>query len=151
MNGRRVTVPALHLHGSFADGPRRTEWESWVLADSVHPLLLKSVIGDDVFQMVRADLPMDLPTPGGTLPDGTVLERELDASCRLELPGVCFAFGTATVDPISDRALAQVARILARHRDWSFTVEGHTDSVGTAATIEGRARNRRVELVRACR
>ena len=83
---------------------------------------------------------------------------------------------------------------LARHRDWRFTVEGHTDSVGTVAanqalskrraeavlarlgtqhgvdtrgwgaagfgagrprepnaTIEGRARNRRVELVRDCR
>jgi OmpA-OmpF porin, OOP family len=86
-----------------------------------------------------------------------------------------------------------VARVLTRHPGWVMTVEGHTDSVGTAAanqklserraeavrarlaerhgvdtrawnavgyglsrprepnaTIEGRARNRRVELVRDC-
>jgi outer membrane protein OmpA-like peptidoglycan-associated protein len=156
--------------------------------------LLKSVLGDAVFQMVRADLPADRSGPGGVLLEGKVLEEELDASCRLELPGVYFAFGTATIDPISDRALAEVPRVLARHRDWRFTVEGHTDSIGTAAanqalskrraeavlarlgtrhevdtrgwaatgygasrprepngTIEGRARNRRVELVRDCR
>jgi OmpA-OmpF porin, OOP family len=194
VNGRRVTVPALRLRGSFTDGLRNAEWDAWVLADSTHPLLLKSVLGDAVFQMVRADLPADRSGPGGVLLEGKVLEEELDASCRLELPGVYFAFGTATIDPISDRALAEVARVLARHRDWRFTVEGHTDSIGTAAanqalskrraeavlarlgtrhevdtrgwaatgygasrprepnaTIEGRARNRRVELVRDCR
>ncbi|MEO7475752.1 MAG: OmpA family protein, partial [Gemmatimonadales bacterium] len=86
-----------------------------------------------------------------------------------------------------------LAGLLARHPDWRATIEGHTDSVGTAeanqalsarradavrarlvgahgtdgarlrtaglgstrpresnATIEGRARNRRVELVREC-
>jgi len=122
-----------------------------------------------------------------------VMEEQLDEKCRVELPGVYFAFGTAAIDPISDRALAELAQALAPHPEWTFTVEGHTDSVGTAAanqalsrrraeavrarlaerhkldthawgavgygatrpkepnaTIEGRARNRRVELVRDC-
>ena len=113
--------------------------------------------------------------------------------CRLEIPGIYFAFGTAAIDPISDRALAELAKGLAGHPDWKVTVEGHTDSVGTDAanqtlserraeavrarlaqrhgvntkswgavgygalkpresnaTIEGRARNRRVELARDC-
>jgi OOP family OmpA-OmpF porin len=121
------------------------------------------------------------------------LERELDTVCRIELPGVYFAFNSAQIDPASDRSLAALARMLAEHRDWVMTVEGHTDSIGTAAanqklsqrraeavrarlaerhgvdtrawkaagygpgrprepnaTIEGRARNRRVELVRDC-
>lgn len=193
VNGERTAVPALHLQGNFADGLKRSSWELWVLADSAHPLLLKSVLGVDVFQMVRADLPSDLPATGGHLEGAKVLEEELDSACRLELPGVYFAFGTATIDPISDRALAGLARALADHPEWKFTVEGHTDSVGTAsanqalsqrraeavrarlaerhgvdthawgavgygasrpresnATIEGRARNRRVELVRDC-
>jgi OOP family OmpA-OmpF porin len=122
-----------------------------------------------------------------------MIEEQLVKHCRIELPGVYFAFGTAAIDPISDRALAVLARSLAPHPDWKVTVEGHTDSVGTAAanqslsrrraeavrarlaeqhgldtkawraigygatrpresnaTIEGRARNRRVELVRDC-
>jgi OmpA-OmpF porin, OOP family len=193
VNGQRTVVPSLHLHGSFADGLKRSDWELWVVADSAHPLLLKSVFGEDVFQMVRADLPDKSPAAGGGLLDPKLLKNELDESCRLELPGLYFAFGTATIDPISDRSLAELARALG-HTDWKFTVEGHTDSVGTAsanqalsqhraeavrarlaerhgvdthawravgygasrpresnATIEGRARNRRVELVRECR
>jgi outer membrane protein OmpA-like peptidoglycan-associated protein len=192
VDGNRASVPALHVHGSFADGLRRSEWEVWVLADSAHPLILKSVLGEDVFQMVRADLPGDSAAGRGAPSEGG-LRMGLNAHCRVELPGVYFAFGTAAIDPISDRALAELARALTGHPEWKFTVEGHTDSVGTDAanqvlsqrraeavrtrlaerhgvdtrawgavgygatkpresntTIEGRARNRRVELVRDC-
>src|SRR5690349_2262233 len=193
VNGARAVLPALHIKGDFANGARRTEWDLWVLADSAHPLLLKSVLEGDVFQMVRADLPDSEPARRGAAMDSRLLERELVKRCRIELPGVYFAFGTAAIDPISDRALAELAKGLAGHRDWKITVEGHTDSVGTDAanqalssrradavrarlaerhgvdtkswgavgygalkpresnaTIEGRARNRRVEVVRDC-
>lgn len=130
---------------------------------------------------------------GGGAPDAVAIERELTASCRVELPGIYFAFNSAHLAPASDRAIAAIAGILARHPDWTATLEGHTDSIGSAAankalserrvtavrarlverhqvsparlkvaglgaarpreantTIEGRARNRRVELVRDC-
>ena len=130
---------------------------------------------------------------GPGAPGATALERELSASCRVELPGIYFAFNSAHLAPASDRAIGAIARILARHPDWTATLEGHTDSIGSAAanrtlserrvaavrarlverhrvsparlavaglgaarprepnaTIEGRARNRRVELVRDC-
>jgi outer membrane protein OmpA-like peptidoglycan-associated protein len=194
VNGIRVALPALRIKGSFANGLRRSEWDLWVLADSAHPLLLKSVLEDDVFQMVRADLPGDPPAKRGATTEPGLLEAELAKRCRLELPGIYFDFGTAAIDPSSDRALAVLAKSLAGHADWKVTVEGHTDSVGTDAanqalsrrraeavrarlaerhevdtrawgavgygatrprepnaTIEGRARNRRVELVRDCR
>jgi outer membrane protein OmpA-like peptidoglycan-associated protein len=193
LNGARAALPALHLKGNFANGLRRAEWDLWVLADSAHPLILKSVLEGDVFQMVRADLPDSQPARRGPTAESRLLEEELVKRCRLELPGVYFAFGTAAIDPISDRALAELARSLAAHPEWKVTVEGHTDSVGTDAanatlskrraeavrarlaerhgvdtrewgaagygatrpresnaTIEGRARNRRVELVRDC-
>jgi len=194
VNGIRAALPALHIKGDFANGMRRSEWDVWVLADSAHPMILKSVLEGDVFQMVRADLPDSQPAkPGRVSTDSALIEEELVRRCRLELPGVYFAFGTAAIDPISDRALAELARSLAGHLDWKVTVEGHTDSVGTDAanqtlstrraeavrarlaerhrvdtrrwgavgygatrpresnaTIEGRARNRRVELVRDC-
>ena len=111
----------------------------------------------------------------------------------MELPGIYFAFNSAVLDPASDRTIGVLAEVLAEHPDWSGTIEGHTDSVGTVAanktlserraaavrtrlvdvhkldearlgiagygssqpretntTIEGRARNRRVEVVRKC-
>jgi outer membrane protein OmpA-like peptidoglycan-associated protein len=200
VDGRRVTVPALNLKGSFAKGLRRQEYEFWVLADSAHPLLLKTMVEGHVFQLVRVNFPLDWPgstgrslAESGGLGEAATLERELDAVCRIELPGVYFAFNSALIDPASDLSLAALAKVLAEHRNWAMTVEGHTDSIGTAAanrklsqrraeavrarlaqqhgldtsawkavgygpsrprepnaTIEGRARNRRVELVRDC-
>lgn len=211
VDGRRVMVPALHARGALADGAGIHDLDLWVLADSAHPLLLKGVRGDVVFQVTRIDFPAGgsaelapgegaLAGGGGKLGEGRrvggrlrLLERELAAACRVELPGVYFAFNSALLDPASDPALAQLAAVLAGHPDWTLVVEGHTDSVGTAAanqtlserraeavrarladrhgvdtrawkvagfgasrprepnnTIEGRARNRRVELVRAC-
>jgi outer membrane protein OmpA-like peptidoglycan-associated protein len=233
-----VAVPALRLKGTFTKGLRRLEYEFWVLADSTHPLVLKTTVEKRVFQLVRVNFPVDWPEGageelagadgggdltgrGGGAPTGpgegaggsgsglggggtgsgsglglggaAALERDLDAVCRIELPGVYFAFNSAQIDPASDRSLAALARMLAEHRDWVMTVEGHTDSIGTTAanqklsqrraesvrarlaerhgvdtrawkavgfgpgrprepntTIEGRARNRRVELVRDC-
>jgi outer membrane protein OmpA-like peptidoglycan-associated protein len=234
VDGRRVSVPALHLKGTFTKGLQRLEYEFWVLADSAHPLLLKTLVKDHVYQLVRVNFPIEWPDgPAGTLAAGdgdgpgrlgtgamaamgdgkgvgapglgkagggglggggvATLERQLDTVCRIELPGVYFAFNSARIDPASDRSLAALARMLAGHREWVMTVEGHTDSIGTAAanqklsqrraeavrarlaerhgvdtrawkaagygpgrprepnaTIEGRARNRRVELVRDC-
>ena len=194
VDGRRLSVPALHLRGDLADGPRSIATELWVLADSAHPLLLKAATGADVFQMVRVDSPATAAGPAhpGDGPGG-MLEQQLATVCRVELPGIYFAFKSALIDPTSDRALSQLASTLTRHPDWTLVVEGHTDSIGTTAanqmlserradavrarlatkhgvdtrtwktvgygasrprepnaTIEGRARNRRVELVRDC-
>jgi outer membrane protein OmpA-like peptidoglycan-associated protein len=186
LNGRRVQVPVLRARGEFAyRGSAPSTLEFWVLADSAHPLLLKITRGANVLQTTE----VITPEAGGV----RLVERDLEAGCRAELPGIYFAFNSAALDPASDSAIASVAAMLARHPNWNVTVEGHTDSVGSAAsnkllserrvaavrdrlvnghrvagsrvtaagfgasrprepntTIEGRARNRRVELVRPC-
>jgi outer membrane protein OmpA-like peptidoglycan-associated protein len=184
VSGTRVSVPALHLKGQFTFREQHIDHELWILADHDHPLLLKSVTGKDVWQMVRVDLPQTF----------TVLEKSLQTECRAELPGVYFAFGTADLDDASTRTLTGVGEVLSRHADWTLAIEGHTDNIGTPAanqklsltraeavrtnlinqhgvtatrlsasgfgetkpresndTIEGRARNRRVEIVRPCK
>lgn len=210
LNGRRVQMRALHLRADLTARQGRWQPEFWVLADSTYPLILRWVgaFGEptNVLQTTRIDLPL-APAPregivmaaGGLLvaregkPDLASLERELSSACRAELPGIYFAFNSAHLAPASDRAISAIAGILARHPDWTATLEGHTDSIGSAAankalserrvaavrarlveahqlnparvkvaglgaarprepnaTIEGRARNRRVELVRDC-
>jgi outer membrane protein OmpA-like peptidoglycan-associated protein len=186
VNGKRVNVPALHLRGQFAARERKWTPELWILADSTYPMLLKWVGShaqtENVLQTIRIDWPQ-----------ATSVESLLAKECRAELPGVYFAFNSAALDSASNRAIQSVADILGRHPDWSVTLEGHTDSVGSASankllserrvaavkdrlvaghrvdaarlrttgfgsarpreantTIEGRARNRRVELVREC-
>jgi len=183
VNGQRVSLQTLHYTGHFAFQEQKETVDFWVVADSTHPLILKVVTGSDVLQTIRIDLPTK---------DATV-ERELATSCRAELPGIYFAFNSAALDPASEPALAEVSKLLAKHADWTFAIEGHTDNIGGDAsnqtlsthraesvrdaltaryhiaparlrsagfgatrprepntTIEGRARNRRVELVRPC-
>ena len=210
LNGRRVQLRAMHLRADLAARPGRWQPEAWILADSTYPLILRWVgaFGEpgNILQTTRIDIPLaPVPGEGATLgagallvsrdarPDLASLERELTSACRAELPGIYFAFNSAQIASTSDRAIAALAAMLARHPDWTGTLEGHTDSIGSAAanqalserrvaavrarlverhkvnaarlkvvgigaarprepnaTIEGRARNRRVELVRDC-
>jgi outer membrane protein OmpA-like peptidoglycan-associated protein len=183
LNGVRVSIPSLHLKGSFAMGDEKEEMNMWVLADSTHPLILRVTSGTDVLQTIRIDLPAKEPA----------IEAELLKICRAELPGIYFSFNSAELEPASEPSLSDMSRLLAKHADWTLAIEGHTDSIGGDAsnqilstqranavrsalvtryhvaasrlraegfaarhprepntTIEGRARNRRVELVRPC-
>jgi outer membrane protein OmpA-like peptidoglycan-associated protein len=189
VNGVATTVPSLHVRGRFSFREQPLEQDFWVLADSAHPLILKTTTGRDVLQLLRVELPADDAVPASL----TVVERELDKQCRAELPGIYFAFGTAVLDQTSNATLTAVAEMLTRHPQWTLSIEGHTDSIGTDvanrrlseqraravqmslsaqhgiaparlqsvgfgatrpratnATMTGRARNRRVELVRPC-
>lgn len=187
VNGQRVEVPALHLRGRFRLRNKTWEPQLWVLADTTYPLLLKWVgahtSSTNTLQTTHVNLPGIEPA----------LERGLSSSCRVELPGIYFAFNSAVLDTSSERTLAAVAALLVRQPTWALTLEGHTDSIGSGEsnrvlserrvgavksrllsrhhvdgarlstmglgstkprepneTIEGRARNRRVELVRDC-
>jgi outer membrane protein OmpA-like peptidoglycan-associated protein len=198
LNGRRVQLRALHLRGDFTARQGRWQPELWVLADSTYPLMLKWIGAHretgNVLQTTAINLAPQMAAAGGVAAgDGAALERELATSCRVELPGIYFAFNSAHLAPASDGAIEALADILTRHADWTATLEGHTDSIGSPAankslsekrveavrarlverhqvnatrlrvaglgaarprepngTIEGRARNRRVELVRDC-
>ncbi len=199
VSGRRVEVPALHLRANLTARGRTWTPEFWVLADTTYPLLLKWVGASDAPENVLQTVRIYLPVAGsGEVGRGQIggmksLEGALASDCRVELPGIYFAFNSADLEPASDPAIAALADVLAGHPDWTGVIEGHTDSVGTAAanltlserraaavrarlvgahrvdparlatqgfgssrprepnaTIEGRARNRRVELVRSC-
>ena len=186
VDGKRVAVPALQLEGKFT--ARGESWAPrlWVLAQRDHPLILKLEDSRRVFQTVRADL--GAIAAGGA----SSVEETLTRSCRVEVPGIYFESASAVMNPASDETIDALARMLERHPDWTVTIEGHTDSIGTTAanaalserranavrsrltrqgvaparlravghgqtkpresntTVEGRARNRRVELLRPC-
>jgi len=185
VSGQRVSVPALHLKGSFTARSEKWSPDIWVLAQRDHPLILKLADAARVFQTVRADVGAGANGPAS-------IEAALARTCRVEVPGIYFEFNSAVLNPASDATIATLADILARHADWPVTIEGHTDSIGTSAanqslserraaavrdrlanrsvaaarlravgygetkpretntTVEGRARNRRVELLRPC-
>jgi OOP family OmpA-OmpF porin len=65
-------------------------------------------------------------------------------SGKLDVYGITFATGQATIAPSSNQVLSDVLAVLAANPDWKLLVEGHTDNVGNAAAnqklSEARAR-----------
>lgn len=58
-------------------------------------------------------------------------------SGRLDIYGITFATGQATISPASDAVLNDVLAVLAANPDWRLRIEGHTDNVGDqAANLE---------------
>ncbi|MFA5909913.1 MAG: OmpA family protein [Vicinamibacterales bacterium] len=54
-------------------------------------------------------------------------------SGKLDVYGITFATGQATITPASDAVLSDVAAVLAANADWKLRIEGHTDNVGDKA------------------
>jgi outer membrane protein OmpA-like peptidoglycan-associated protein len=130
------------------------------------------------------------PRPGDDA-QAKQIEQQLARKEPVQIYGIYFDFGSATIRPESELVLNEIADILKKNPDWVLSVDGHTDNVGGAAfnqtlseqraaavkdalvtryhiepnrllthgygltrpvesndTPAGRARNRRVELVR---
>jgi outer membrane protein OmpA-like peptidoglycan-associated protein len=200
VNDQRVTLPAIHLTGTFegegkdprpeSDRPTHIGAELFVLDDAPDPLLLSWRLRHPIFhagnfrvEVVKINFPVAKPD--------NVLEKQLTQEKRAVTYGIYFDFAQATLKPESAPVLQEIAQALKDNPDWKLTVEGHTDNIGGDAynlnlskrralavkealvtqysidpdrlandgfgasrpvesndTLEGRARNRRVELVR---
>jgi outer membrane protein OmpA-like peptidoglycan-associated protein len=177
LNDEPVQLHAIHARGVFDDATI----DFHVLDDPDNPLLLR-IAGGSSGRIVRISLPM---------PSATPIEEKLKNDSRVELHGIYFDFGEATIRPESEPVLREIAAALAHNPDWTISIEGHTDNIGGDATnlelsrrranavkqalvdryriaaphlattgfgasrpadsndtLSGRARNRRVELVR---
>ena len=195
LNDAPATLPAIHARGSFDHllGSRQAEF--WILDDPANPLVLQMHIEElGEYQVVKIAFAPEtrVAAPEASAPPSdSALARQLAESGRATVYGIYFDFNSDRIKDESQPVLATIAGVLAGHPDWSLTVEGHTDDVGSAernldlstrravavrralaeqygvdpsrlvtagrgesrprdtnATLEGRARNRRVELVK---
>lgn len=189
LNGKRLDLSTIHVRGKLGSLSQEQDVQFWFLDDPDRPWMVReSTIwgGKEYMQQLGMIL----------YPDPKVeaeMEQALQKDCRAPTYGILFETASAELNPGSRPTLQQIGSIMKRHPDWRLTVEGHTDSIGGAAsnldlsnrraaavrtaltgeygvaadrlltkgfgltrpvetntTIEGRARNRRVELVRAC-
>ncbi len=79
------------------------------------------------------------------------LKKDLAATGRARLYGILFDTDSARIRAESFSTLDEVVKLLAAEPSWSLTIEGHTDSTGTAAhnqtLSEQRARSVQEYLV----
>jgi len=191
INSARVQVPAIELKGHLVVGTDADDVDLLILDNAASPITLKWAANGRTVQTTQIEWEA---RPGDEGPGRKPHFAGMDATaCRTEVHGIYFSFNSAVLVPESDRALKQIADMMAANPTWIITIEGHTDSIGgtvsnqllserrsaavrdalvnrfgvaatrlTAVgygdkapiepnrTIEGRARNRRVELARKC-
>jgi flagellar motor protein MotB len=151
VNDQRVTLPAIHLTGTFEtegkdpraerDRPTHIGAELFVLDDAPDPLVLSRRLRHPAFHAGNFRVEV-VKINFRVAKLDNVLEKQLTQEKRAVTYGVYFDFAQATLKPESAPVLKEIAQALKDNPDWKLTVEGHTDNIG------GRARNRRVELVR---
>ena len=137
INGRRITLPAIHARGRFDD----LNVDFYFLDDPDNPIALKWTTGSPTgaLQVVQIAYPEAQPAPQ--------IEQALKESGRAEVHGIYFDFASAAIKPESEPVLKEIAEALGRNAAWKLSVEGHTDNIGgDAANLE--LSNRRAEAVK---
>jgi hypothetical protein len=132
LNGKRVELDAFLATGEMAVGSAKRPFETVILNHPRYPISLRIAYGprdagfpfkpDFVREVVRIDVPVPRPP----------IAAALDKECRVELTGIYFDFNQATLQPQSERALQEIASALKTTRR-RFTIEGHTDNIGSDA------------------
>jgi outer membrane protein OmpA-like peptidoglycan-associated protein len=130
LNGKRVQLDAILATGQMAVGSAKRPFETVILDHPRYPISLRIAYGprdagfpfkpDFAREVVRIDFPVPKPQ----------LTDELDKECRVELKGIYFDFNQATLQPQSESALKEIANALRNMRR-RFTIEGHTDNIGS--------------------
>jgi len=127
LDGRRTTVPAMHVRGALAFADRTIAPQMWWLDDANNPLTLKWMIANVYETVTRVDRPN-----GSESGAARAVSDGLAKSCRAELSGVYFTTASAQVLDASMPALERFAAVMSAHADWRVTIEGHTDNIGSA-------------------
>jgi outer membrane protein OmpA-like peptidoglycan-associated protein len=189
VNDRMVELPVVRASGRLRGAAMGKPVETRVAA---------SIVDDERFPLVLDYALPDVGSAGFSVryskvsfPSGGKLEQQLASDQRVDVYGIYFDVNSDRIRPESDPVLREVADALQRNPQWQVTIDGHTDSIGSAQanmdlsrrrseavraalverygiaaarlstrgygatlpkdtneTPEGRARNRRVELVR---
>ncbi len=127
VNGKRELLPAIETTGRFSVAGDEIQKHRWWLDDPDNAIVLRSLSGKSIGQLVRIDFPQ-------ATPQASVLAAELDSGdCRTGLNGIYFDTASANLLPQSKPALVAVAKLMREHPAWTIAIEGHTDNVGKAA------------------
>lgn len=71
----------------------------------------------------------------------------LSGSGKLDIYGITFATGQATLTPESEKVLSDVLTVLTGNPEWRLRIEGHTDNVGNAAANQKLSQARAAAVV----
>jgi outer membrane protein OmpA-like peptidoglycan-associated protein len=137
LDGAAVKLPALHAQGTIVNGDKSIQVQFWWLDSRIWPLTLKWHLAFKGYASSQQITRIDLPPQAGNGPGGggrgtSAMADELRKSCHLELSGIYFNTGSASLLPESQPALRQLAQVVRQSKGPVLEVQGHTDNIGTA-------------------
>lgn len=117
VNDRLVELSVMHVREIAPVNPIAM----YILNDPENPLVLRA-IGRNLAEVVRITYPESSPA--------TSIVNALTRDARVDVHGIYFDFGQATIRPESEPVLKEIAAALTSNPAWAMTIAGHTDSVG---------------------
>ena len=146
LNDKPIAVAAVHVHGGQPEclqtppAIRFGCYDLWILNDPNNPLILRFTIEAEEMQVIK------ISQAGPHM--ANALASTLEAKKPADVYGIYFDFNQATIRPQSEPTLAAIAQLLSQHPQWRLEIDGHTDSIGSAAYNLALSR-RRAESVKA--
>ena len=132
VNGVKITVPTLHTSGHLTVGDLSREEDFWLSSDLKNPVIIRAQGGEgNWIQLVRVDDPQPVLVAEQSSAASSITEGLQGSNCRAMAQGIYFDSGSATLLAASSPSLKNIAILLKAHPDWSITVEGHTDNIGS--------------------
>jgi hypothetical protein len=129
VNNRTIEVPTI---------------EATYRSDEKHRLIRVKVLDDERFPLV---LDYYFPGPSFFITHTKVsypgeIEEQLATNKKVDVYGIYFDFASDSIRPESEPVLREIAEALASNKEWTLTINGHTDSVGDNASNLDLSRRR---------
>lgn len=133
LNGQRLDLSTIHAKGMFSSFDfGQMDVEYWFLDDAQMPWLIRTEgqQGEKSYmqQLGRVVL------PDRESEDKMAAALSKAGACHVPIYGIYFEFASADLKPASAPTLQQIASVMKQHPEWTLTIEGHTDSIGGAAS-----------------
>lgn len=133
LNGQRLDLSTIHARGMFSSFDfGQMDVEYWFLDDDQRPWLIRVEGKQEKKSYMQQLGRVVLPDRESEAKMAAALSKA--GACRVPIYGIYFEFASAELKAASVPTLQQIASVMKQHPDWTITIEGHTDSIGGAAS-----------------
>ena len=140
VNNRLTAVPSIQAQGTveFESGsPIPVEI---TFSDTIdNPITLHRTQQDDTGDVTHIWFPEDRPA--------VEVERQLATAGRVEVYGIYFDLGQATIKAGFESVLQEISDALTKNPQWKVRIEGHTDNIGPEADNQALSERRAAAVV----
>ena len=123
INDKKVTLPTIDA--SVMSKENKQTARAKVLDDARFPFVLDYTIPGNEFNITYTKV--SFPVEGE-------IEKALAKDKKVDVYGIYFDFNSDSIRPESEPILSEIASALNSNKEWTLTINGHTDNIGGDAS-----------------